>query len=296
MADLDALERLNRLRESGGLTQEEFEQEKARLLAAQAVEPAAPPNKTRLWMLGIGAAVIALASIGYVLTRQDSADGGADEATVADKAALDSPALASAAPTPTPSSPEELYAWATDVARLGSKPAIFEEQLGKADEKQSNFMAFQVGACDVEYQLSNGVVESIGLQISPRCKPVVDDMVIGPDTTFASVKEGYPVADCIGGVCGNAADPTIDLFYTASRAPNSVGYYFVGDYDDATSRAMDLWVTAIAETNGAPTPGDLDPSLLTCLKDAPPEVSQVLASKRVSKVYFGFNLRKHCPR
>lgn len=44
MDDLDRLERLNRLRESGGLTAEEFEAQKARIFAEQAARSAPPPG------------------------------------------------------------------------------------------------------------------------------------------------------------------------------------------------------------------------------------------------------------
>ncbi|MEO7177733.1 MAG: SHOCT domain-containing protein [Allosphingosinicella sp.] len=67
----DELERLQRLRESGALTDEEFQAEKRRLLGHETVAPAAaeaevrrePPSRRRLWIiLGAAALVVAIAA------------------------------------------------------------------------------------------------------------------------------------------------------------------------------------------------------------------------------------------
>ncbi|HEX8480335.1 MAG TPA: SHOCT domain-containing protein [Allosphingosinicella sp.] len=79
----DELERLQRLRESGALTDEEFQAEKRRLLGhgtagpaeAAAVEEAERPSRRRLWIL-LGAAVLVLAvAAGWYFARPAEEDG-----------------------------------------------------------------------------------------------------------------------------------------------------------------------------------------------------------------------------
>jgi hypothetical protein len=78
----DELERLQRLRESGALTDEEFQAEKRRLLGHQTVAPAeemaeaAPASRRRLWIaLGVAALVVAIAA-GIFWGRMSGGDDG----------------------------------------------------------------------------------------------------------------------------------------------------------------------------------------------------------------------------
>lgn len=78
----DELERLQRLRESGALTDEEFEAEKRRLLGHQAVAPedaaeaVAPGSRRRLWIV-LGAAGLLVAVVAGIFWGRMS--GGGDE-------------------------------------------------------------------------------------------------------------------------------------------------------------------------------------------------------------------------
>ena len=80
----EELERLQRLRESGALTDEEFQAEKRRLLGHEAVEPAEVavqaeperPSRRRLWIvLAVAALVLAVAAGLYFGTRSREDDG-----------------------------------------------------------------------------------------------------------------------------------------------------------------------------------------------------------------------------
>lgn len=80
----DELERLQRLRESGALTDEEFQAEKRRLLGHQAVAPAEeaaktgpqPPSRRRIWiLLGVAALVLAVIA-GLYFGRTSVGDDG----------------------------------------------------------------------------------------------------------------------------------------------------------------------------------------------------------------------------
>ena len=65
MDELDRLERLNRLRESGALNQAEFEQQKARILEGR---PSAGLNLSGLWVaVGVLILCIVVAGVGYTV-------------------------------------------------------------------------------------------------------------------------------------------------------------------------------------------------------------------------------------
>jgi hypothetical protein len=80
----DELERLQRLRESGALTDEEFQAEKRRLLGHQTIAPAQDsaevephaPSRRRIWIiLGVAALVLAVVA-GLLLGRTSGGDDG----------------------------------------------------------------------------------------------------------------------------------------------------------------------------------------------------------------------------
>ena len=63
MDELDRLERLNKLRESGALSGEEFEQQKARILEGR---PSAGLRMSGLWVaVGVLALCVVVAMVGY---------------------------------------------------------------------------------------------------------------------------------------------------------------------------------------------------------------------------------------
>ena len=65
MDELDRLERLNRLRESGALNQSEFEQQKARILEGR---PSAGLNLSGLWVaFAVLILCIVVAGVGYMV-------------------------------------------------------------------------------------------------------------------------------------------------------------------------------------------------------------------------------------
>jgi hypothetical protein len=102
VADLEKLERLNRLRESGALSEGEFEQEKAKLLAGQ------PANPKPLIVIGLIALVIVLLAA-FVLSRQTGTDiDNAVMATNSSEPNATSSPFADLASPPSPPSPARL--------------------------------------------------------------------------------------------------------------------------------------------------------------------------------------------
>ncbi|HEX8573120.1 MAG TPA: SHOCT domain-containing protein [Allosphingosinicella sp.] len=80
----DELDRLQRLRESGVLTDEEFQVEKRRLLGHQSLPPAGegveaearPASRRRIWILLGTAALVVAAAVGLILGRTSGGEDG----------------------------------------------------------------------------------------------------------------------------------------------------------------------------------------------------------------------------
>lgn len=100
MADLNGLERLSRLRESGALSEAEYEQEKAKLLAGRG-------SSATPWVIGIVAAILVVAAGVFAFTRQLNGEvANANLSAPMMPTGTGSGAIPPAEPTPTaPASP-----------------------------------------------------------------------------------------------------------------------------------------------------------------------------------------------
>jgi hypothetical protein len=188
----DELERLQRLRESGALTDEEFQAEKRRLLGHQSVAPATepaaagqrPPSRRRLWILiGTGALVLAVIA-GLYFGRTSAADDGIiDLPMPTENVAADSN-LVEATPL-------------TDVRALSP-----EEQLGRAFEAafgQRGAARRRVG--DYETAFSPGALRWIG----PRA------VLVSPGVSESGCHA------CSGALAVHYLEPEGDRFRVAGR-------------------------------------------------------------------------------
>lgn len=296
MQNLDRLEQLARLRDQGALTEAEFEQQKARLLDTEK-----PRLAKSTWLLIAGAALvmIALAAVLFSVSKQNSADISNITATHDDiampvgnaiEAIADAP---TAAPTPTSVGG---YAWATSQDMLGLNPAFVESKLGPAREKSATSLEYQIAGCRIYYGIKNDKIDFVTTNVSAQCRPQIDGKTITEQTTFRDVAAGgIIVADCISN-CGNAYDPTIDIFVPGTHAGGFIQTYYTGAIGDATSKAQELWRAAVRVKHGIAA-DDYDNSKddwFTCVADAPASVAVAMAPENISSVTFGYSVGSNC--
>lgn len=235
---LDDLERLSRLRESGALTQEEFQQQKSLILT-----PAVPRPSRRLWPIyAVGipltAAVAAVAFANFIWSSRQTARAAPAAAIPAVVQSLESASKAekqtadTARATPEPSSEGNLR-FATSFEVIGLNPAYLDSRLGVPRESTSWSRVYDIGGCRLNYSVRSNRIDGFLVQISPTCQPTVQGLKVSPRTTFGSILRringGEYFATCLGG-CGTVAEPTIDLVYESSRATRHISVHYIAEY------------------------------------------------------------------
>ncbi|WP_277968065.1 SHOCT domain-containing protein [Sphingomonas echinoides] len=300
MPDLGKLEQLNRLRESGALTQEEFDREKAVILAAGQAKTSNNGLK-----IAIAAAIIAAVIIVAILGgRNVSAPGNQAEQQEASEPSTSiastqeaelvgdtiAPPISVAAPTPSTT-----LDWAFSEQIIGLNPTYIEGKLGPAKSKGGGSWEFDVKGCTVTYAVTGGEITSVSTFAKAGCQPKVMGTTITPQTTFAQLKGSYDIirSSCIEN-CGNAADPTIELYKPGSHASNFIEVVYSSRYGDAQQKAMDLWVKAIRTGHGK-DPDEFDSSdyeWFQCVSKPDASVVRALAPEQVGHVTIGRNLNR----
>ncbi|MDP9472516.1 MAG: SHOCT domain-containing protein [Chloroflexota bacterium] len=280
MDDLDRLERLDRLRQRGALTEEEFQAQKARLLGGQ-VPPGRPQDVRWLWA-AIPLIVLLLAALAtFGLGRSEPQIAAKAAAIGAGTAAARDPmnplTRSGDETSPVlPASASQPYAMATSTAVIGVNPAYLEAKLGPAREKGRGFMTFEVAGCLVHYDVEESKITSFSADVSDHCHPAVHGDPVTPRTSFGQLLReaswGGFRADCID-ACGNAADPSIELFYPGSRASQFMEVSYEASRHEQIGQAMDRWEQHIRRQRGLAEfemPADLE--TFSCV-DAPRPVS-----------------------
>lgn len=288
MTDLDNLERLNRLRENGALTEEEFQFEKLKVLSGEA--PNKPTHNLK-WVLLSGAILLVVAALAVAFWPRQGKNEAALKPEIAETGQpLDAPRLETnetnnasviekAEPAP--------LAFATSTEVLGLNPAYLEKRLGVPKEKKASYIVFEVGGCTISYGIDKGSVTRFDVDINQNCQPTIQGVKVSPQTTYGQVfgREtwGKYLASCLYG-CGNAADPIVYLTYPGSRATGFVSVNYATDYDQV-SNALDLWEKAVRRQRGLgefETPDDYD--AFSCVSGPPAEVVTLLRKARVRSV------------
>lgn len=295
MTDYDKLEQLNRLRETGALTIDEFEQEKVKLLS-QGVDGKLPPKRLRNVLIVGGAifiaAVVLVASGFFKGTEQPE------------------PASASMPLAPTnlessPTSAKEYEGpnaddravmsldWAFSPDVLGLNPVFVESKLGPAKTKSKSMWTFDVQGCDVTYVVSANEITSATSPVNDKCHPKVDSRKLTAQTTFAEL--GVETADirasCLS-MCGNAYDPTIDFYKAGYRANNYIEVLYRSAYGDAQYAASEIWRKDIRIAHGFGPEGSEsdDAEWFTCVTSPSKAVAAALGPEHISSVVIGFNI------
>lgn len=300
MPDLGKLEQLNRLRESGALTQDEFDREKAAILATGEVK--ALNNGLKI---AIAAAIIAVVMLITILVGQNVS---APSTQAEHQEALEpltslvnvqkaepvenasAPAIPVAAQTPSAT-----LDWAFSEQVIGLNPTYVEGKLGPAKSKGGGTWEFDIRGCAVSYTVANSEITSASTFVKAGCQPKVMGTTITPRTTFSQLKGSYDIirSSCIES-CGNAADPTIELYKPGFHANNFIEVVYSSRYGDGQQNAMDLWVKAIraAHRKGPNEFDSGDYEWFQCVSNPDASVVSALAPEQVGYVMIGRNLTR----
>ncbi|MBP6421562.1 MAG: SHOCT domain-containing protein [Propionivibrio sp.] len=296
MTDLDRLERLNKLREAGALSSEEFEQEKQKLLGLQTPSQG---KKTQWWPWAAGVAVL-LVVVGTTVFSSGKIEPNAPVITPRELSVRPTP-LASDIPQTVAATAEETenatLAFATSEQIIGLNPAYLEKKLGVPKEKSDFSLVYEIGGCTIDYWTKDNKVTSFHFDVTRSCQVTMRGMKIGPATTFGQIlaqhKEGRFYASCLTS-CGNAADPVIDLKYSAARVTNFVGIRYSTSYDQA-SAALEMWDKQLRKDQGIgeyDTPEDLDSYM--CAPNPPEDARRLIPRMKVRTVWVNNGDREVC--
>lgn len=302
MTDFDKLERLVRLRDSGGVTEQEFLAEKAKLLSASGsnTEKGASAETRKRWLIGSGIAlVVAMAIAGVVAVNRPTDEGGTSDIDVASPAdaipvappadALQSESSVPAA-LPTAMPPEGSYAWATSIFRIGENPAYIEKVLGPARHKSRRLLSYNLSGCPIDYQLQGNEVSGISMIVSMGCTPYVQGRIITPQTQFSSVfrPSGFLKTSCLIN-CGNKADPTVQYVAPGSHADNFIG----ASYETFPSEEVTTaWASEIAKSKGVASDIDLPYDAFYCPSRPSQVVVNAMKSATIQTVVVGKDVER----
>lgn len=326
--DLDQIARLFRLRESGALTQAEFEAEKARILAdGEGIVANAPTDKSAApaptandyaapdaaydgepvarskWWIGLLAITLLVIGGGAYWFITHGSKGADNQQAAADMSApVASPMPANAldaSPAPTTDQDQPaLYQWATSTEVLGTTADFLTSKLGPARQNDGSSLDFSVAGCDIKYQIVNKSVAYFDAAFSASCKPslkglnAASAMDLPHAATLAQVEHGAGgliIADCLEN-CGNAADPVQYLFIEGPHADNFVNVAVMPD--PKVSAGTQKWASAIRAAHGLAPDAELPTQGFECGTDAQDVALQEVGPNRISRVLVGAGLTK----
>ncbi|WP_114953852.1 SHOCT domain-containing protein [Sphingosinicella terrae] len=126
MDTIEGLERLNRLREAGALSEEEFQAQKAKLIESVPTVSTSKRLDWRIWAASVGVIVVVLTLLAWCM--RPIADGVAESNEMlssSDNAIAAAPVAG--APANRPTTREGSFAWATSTEIVGMNPAYLED-------------------------------------------------------------------------------------------------------------------------------------------------------------------------
>jgi hypothetical protein len=158
------------------------------------------------------------------------------------------------------SSVPDRWEFATSIEVIGMNPAYLERRLGPAKYKDTPYWTFQIGDCEITYNVTATQVNGFEFKLRPHCESQVrgygdlQGIVLKPGVTFGDIErlqiwQTSFSADCLTS-CGNAADPWVYMDAEGSRAggpyPIHFGVALVGNAIDAA----DKWEEALRAKYG----------------------------------------------
>ncbi len=289
MTDFEGLERLQRLRADGAITDEEFATAKARLLSPNKVGISFPA------MAGLAAVLILAAALVYWVI-QTGASPSATESENATSFNGNVSAQNDVVEEPrAPNDPKALYRWATSPKVIGLNPDYLEKRLGVPREKSGGFWTFDVASCPIFYWVKGSEILSFSAPVTEQCQPngVTHRTTFG--NVLAKASHGQYFADCISN-CGNAADPDIELLYPGARVNGFIDESFSStSLLGANGDPFELWTREVRRARGVPEDDfSSDPEAFSCVSNPSARVAASLRNAKIQMVRIGRDLHANC--
>ena len=298
MIDVESLERLDRLRQTGVLTDEEFQIQKRKLLDDKATDFPDRKMKLLLWTGLIIFTLIAALTFSWATLTKDGPMTKSEAENIAKPNAP--PARGPTAPSEMPEAKILRFvplAFATSNKVIGLNPNYLEARLGIPREKNETNLVFEVGGCTISYLIERGAVAGFDIDLIEPCQPDVQGKKISNQTIFSDLRDGEPwgtyIADCLTS-CGNAADPTISLTYPGTRSNGFISVSYSASYQQV-SKSLELWEKSVRRKMGIgelDLPDDYD--AFSCVSGPPSEVVSLLRNANVQSVHVSNTKRGGC--
>lgn len=117
---------------------------------------------------------------------------------------------------------------------LSSDLSHLEKLAGKPRSKLGNTREYKIGKCPLTVETDSKSISSLQMKVSPSCTFDISNVVSNlPKNTYAHKLThgqfdaitnggGQFMADCLGLMCGNAADPSVYQYWQAPRSDQFV--------------------------------------------------------------------------
>lgn len=291
MNNFENLERLQKLRESGALTEAEFQDQKEQLLS---------PSRGSLnipILIAVVVGIILLAALIWTI----SGDVTEREITTAETNFESENTEALTEPNSVQTNgdsftaPSDRYKWATSTDVIGLNPSYLESKLGPARNKDAESLTYDLDGCIILYSVKKSEIVMLNAVVTEQCHPngVTEKTTFGQ--VMAKASGGKFVADCVYS-CGNLYDPDIELYYSGYRANQFIDESFsTQSFNGASGDPLGDWADAILKANGLSiqdTPSSFD--IFNCVTNPPAQVANALKNARIETISLGRNLRDNC--
>lgn len=288
MDEIERLERLSRLRADGAISDEEYESQKRLILDRPVPESSNKP----ILVAVLVALVLLIGLVVFLLSRSEKKEAepefvaSGNHASAMEKTdPAPSNVVAARPPQPEADRRAEAIRWATSQAVIGTNPAFLEQRLGVPREKSRHSLVYDLNGCTIDYNLEGTSVKSYYARLGANCRLNIDGRVISRQTTLGSVfRQGSRWrAHCLA-LCGNAADPTVEVVEGGGRAQLGITISFASD----DYQPMRAWAEAVERREGvSPFDATGDPNPYYGATNPPSEVLPALRRARVSVVMVG---------
>ncbi len=286
---LGELERLQLLRDSGTLTDEEFQIEKTRILG-----PAKQLNN-RVLIFSAIALALAVLVVGVVGFHPYLGQTRPAPATAPPQAQAQAQALKPAPTTPVsealPATSKLQQLFRRDI--LGAQLPYLEASTGPARNVVGSDRTYLVEGCEINVHADGKTISSIGLaRISPKCNVSLKDFGFdGPMTdhiTFGMLERiGFATqysADCLDS-CGNAFDP---FAYALVQTPHVNGFV---EFRAGANTEIEPMLTATMKwadlMRGAKGEDYVTQTRFNCDQAFNPAASRLFANMKINSIEVG---------